>query len=238
MNFLTNCKFGARVWACAPSVLLATVLLSVQTHASGLLVEAGSSLVVPPGGSIELNCSPLMVEGVLDLGDGEILDASDTDIAPGGVFDAGSGLVTVGGNWSNNGSFLSGSSTVLFPGTCSGGTTSISGDTAFCNVTLGSGQTYVLSGNFAIDPACTLDLGQNNTLQSDSPGSNVQFTLGLGATVLGSASLAGVIIGALSSMVAQPIPTLGVYSIALLSLLLGVIGWRRERQFRGAQVKS
>jgi hypothetical protein len=192
----------------------------------GLHVEPGSAVTLPQGSSIELNCNALNVEGSLELGDAEILNASDAVIASGGLLDAGAGLVTVGRSWNNAGIFVPGTSTVVFAGNCGDQPTTISGATEFCNVTLGAGKTYILSGDLSISPSCTLDLGQGNTLISATPGTTVNLVLGPGASVLGLASLSGVIIGNLFSNV-QSIPTLGTFSFLILAVLLALIGWRK-----------
>ena len=67
-------------------------------------------------------------------------------INPGGVLDAGSGLLELAGTWSNFGSFLAGTSTVRFIDGVQA-QAGVNGDSLFHNLSFvsGTGKTYVLA---------------------------------------------------------------------------------------------
>lgn len=113
----------------APSVL---IFLSVASAASAQLsVPAGGTFALN-GGSLDLAGAGLQVSGMLSLAGGKLLDAASILIGAGGTLDAGSGQVTLSGDWSNVGSFVAGSSRVDFvDGAAS---SQLSGNTSFANL--------------------------------------------------------------------------------------------------------
>jgi hypothetical protein len=74
-------------------------------------VPSGSSLDLA-GGDLDLACTDLNVAGTLSLGSGRVLNARNVSIPAGGVVQAGSGSITLAGNWSNSGNFQAGTSRV------------------------------------------------------------------------------------------------------------------------------
>jgi len=134
---------------------------------------AHADLIVPAGGSIalgdssnDLGFTDVIVAGTLLLQNGSLNGVRNLTIAPGGSIVAGSGVITLSGNWNNAGSFSAGTGAVNFVDApaCSSGT--ISGSSTFATLSLvstcgklyrfavGSNQTIVtlltLSGTAAL----------------------------------------------------------------------------------------
>jgi len=91
-----------------------------------LLFESSAiaSVNIPAGGRIALNggglgvgCTDMTVGGNLQLGSGAVFSIRDMRILAGSI-DAGSGTLTLGGNWDNQGSFIAGSSLVSIVDAC------------------------------------------------------------------------------------------------------------------------
>ena len=125
--------------------LRAFVLLSAFLFMSmAALNLARADIVVPAGGSIALGDSSndlgfgdVTVAGTLLLQNGSLNGVRNLTIAPGGSLVAGSGVITLSGNWNNAGSFSAGSGAIQFVDTpaCSAGST-ISGSTTFATLSL------------------------------------------------------------------------------------------------------
>ena len=86
---------------------------------------ARSDLVIPAngvvnlgGGTTDLACTDLVIAGALQLGSGRVVNARNVTIQAGGVLDGGSGIIELGGNWSNAGQFTAGTSSVRFEDLC------------------------------------------------------------------------------------------------------------------------
>lgn len=103
-------------------------------------------MTIPAGGSLSLACTDLNVDGSLSVTSGQVSQAANVGITTTGVIDGGSGTISVGGNWSNAGSFVAGTSTVAIQDGCSTLPAQFTGDTTFYNLTLSSstGRTIVL----------------------------------------------------------------------------------------------
>ncbi|WP_242421336.1 IPTL-CTERM sorting domain-containing protein [Acidovorax sp. Root267] len=202
-------------------------------------IPAGSSFDVP-GGSIDMGCLPVQVEGSLNIITGQFSTSGNLNVAGTGVFNGGSGLLTVGGDLSSSGTFNPGSGTVALTDGCTGNTSQLSGTLVFQNLTLSSttGRTFVIPAGTNITVLGTLTLqgapGQNIQLISSGGGTAV-INLGPGATVNQAfTSLAGnVQIG--GAAVATNIPTLSEYGLMLLALLMGMAPfWQRQRHVAAA----
>ena len=94
-------------------VLCGVLALSCVTAWANVSVPATASFQLN-GGSIDLAGSNLQIAGAFGVGAGIVIGASDIAILPGGSINAGSGVLTLSGDWSNLGSFNAGSSTVNF----------------------------------------------------------------------------------------------------------------------------
>jgi hypothetical protein len=134
----------ARVCARLAAVVFACLLAAV----------ARADLIVPPNsqttlnsGAADLSCTDVVVGGTLNVNTGALKNVRNFTIQPGGVVNAGSGVIEVGGNWSNSGNFVAGSSTVNFRDFCGAGPATISGNTTFFAVTFVSaiGRTYIFA---------------------------------------------------------------------------------------------
>jgi hypothetical protein len=99
---------------------------------------ARADLIVPPGavflldgGTTDLQCTDLVVGGTLRLATGSIANARHVTIKAGGSIEGQSGVIALGGNWSNDGQFIAGASVVRFRDLCSLATSGVSGNTTF-----------------------------------------------------------------------------------------------------------
>jgi hypothetical protein len=112
--------------------------------AADLQVPAGSTWAIN-GASMAAGAYNLEIAGNLVITSGDISVLSVT-IAPGGKLIAGSGLIQVAGNWSNNGTFTAGTSRVEF---IDGGPSlaTLSGSTTFYDLSFisSTGKTFRLS---------------------------------------------------------------------------------------------
>ena len=113
--------------------------------------------------------------GVLDTND---LIAAGTITISGGTLDAATNSknITVGGNWSNNGTFLAGSRTVTFNGSAG---QVIAGVTVFNNLTLDNASGVSLAADQTVNGALTFTTGKLTT------GANT-LILGSGGSVSGA----------------------------------------------------
>ena len=119
---------------------LAAVYLFVGAAA---LNVANADIIVPSGGSValggsndDLGFTDVTVAGTLLLQNGSLRNVRNLTIAPGGSVVAGSGAITLSGNWDNAGSFSAGSGAVHFVDApaCAGST--ISGSSTFATLSL------------------------------------------------------------------------------------------------------
>jgi hypothetical protein len=100
----------------------------------------------------------LIVQGSMSAGSGFTVQRNVL-IQPGGTFDAGSGLThTVGGNWTNAGTFVPGSSTITFNGTA----LQDIGASVFANVVINNAAGVQLTGNVSIAAGRSLTLTSGN----------------------------------------------------------------------------
>ena len=120
--------------------------------ALGLIPLVHADLIVPPGGQYatgggqtDLGCTDVIVGGTLLVAGGGLVNVRHLTIQPGGAVYGGSGVIQLGGNWSNGGTFAAGTSTVHFADGCGLTTGAASGSTTFFNARLLSttGKNYV-----------------------------------------------------------------------------------------------
>jgi len=122
-----------------------TCLLAVGARAD-LIVPANSQTNLNSGVA-DLSCTDVVVAGTLNVDAGALKNVRNFTIQPGGVVNGGSGVIEVGGNWSNSGNFAAGTSTVNFRELCGAGPASVSGNTTFFAASFVSaiGRTYVFA---------------------------------------------------------------------------------------------
>ena len=137
----------------SPRRVRACVVLSVYLFMGmAALNVAHADIVVPAGGSIalggsstDLGCGDVTIAGTLLLQNGALNNVRNLTIAAGGSVVAGSGVITLSGNWNNAGSFNAGTGAVNFVDApaCSTNST-ISGSTTFATLSLvsTSGKLY------------------------------------------------------------------------------------------------
>lgn len=120
----------------------------------GFAAAARADLVVPAGaqvalasGAMDMACTDVFVAGALLVGSGQLVNVRHVVIQPGGSIDNGSGLISLGGDWTNGGSFTGGTGSVRFRDACGGGSSTITGSTAFRNASFvtATGKDYVFA---------------------------------------------------------------------------------------------
>ncbi len=126
------------------TVLSATLWLAGVSHVRADLIVPAGGIVNVNGATIDLACTDLVVGGTLNVAAGSIVNVRNAAILPGGIVDGGSGLIAVGGDWTNNGQLLAGTGTVRFSDLCSLTGATITGSTTFFNARFVStfGKTY------------------------------------------------------------------------------------------------
>jgi len=203
------------------------------------VIGAGGSMDMSGGGSMDMGCLAVQVEGALLIGDGQFATSSNLNVAGGGEFNGGSGVLAVGGDLSSSGTFNAGTGSVVLTDGCTGNTSQLSGTMVFQNLTLSStsGRTFVIPAGTNITVLGTLTLqgapGQNIQLISSGGGTAV-INLGPSASVNQNfATVTGtVVIGGAAA--AASIPTLGETSLMLLALLMGIAAFVQRRSFAAA----
>jgi len=157
---------GHTLLACA---LALGVLGAARPAHADLVVPAGATLSLG-GGSVDLGCTDLIVAGTLRVTSGSVANIRHVTIQAGGTIDGGSGTLTLGGDWTNGGTFLAGTSAVRFRDVCSLTFGAITGSTTFSTASFVSaaGRNFV----FAVGTTQTI----NGTLEiGGTAGSPVQF---------------------------------------------------------------
>lgn len=109
----------------------------------GVFASAGAraDLVVPTGGQYildagvtDLACTDVIVAGTLLVQSGSLVNVRHLTIQPGGTIDGGSGLIELGGDWTNGGTFTAGTGQVDFRDLCGLTSVVIAGSTTFNDV--------------------------------------------------------------------------------------------------------
>lgn len=234
-------RYRKRLWnGLALAGLLALPLAGEA--AVGITVPAGGSMTTN-GGAVNTACLDVNLQGQFLLGTGQINDGGTMGIGATGVMNAGSGLIEVGGDWNNAGTFVPGTSTVLFQDGCSTAPATFSGATTFYNLTLTSsiGRQFIFPATGPTIVTGTLTIqgvpGQPVRLISNAAsGSVIELAPGAQLIVINAQGYrvdenGNVIVGG-----AAPIPALNGQSLALLALLLAGIGYflRRSPLSRGS----
>ncbi len=126
-----------------------TILSASVAHAD-LVVPAGAQYSLSTG-SVDLSCTDIVVAGTLRLGPGVAVNVRNVVIQPGGLIDGGSGSLSLGGNWTNVGTFISGTSAVAFRDICAVTTATLGGSNTFFSASFVSttGKSYVLAAGQA-----------------------------------------------------------------------------------------
>lgn len=229
-------------------------MLGMLVMALGFSGQAKAQVVVPPlavlnvpsGGTMDLGCTTLDVQGTFNVNNGQLNNTGNIGIAATGTLNGGQGTVRVGGNWNNSGNFVAGTGTVMFVDGCSAGPALITGTAVFNNLTLTSsnGRTFVLPAgtNITVNGTLTLQGAPGQPLQLVSAsGLPATITLGAGAQVLSSFVnvAANVQIGAPVVTAVQSVPTLNDWGLIVLTLLMATVAaWQAQTQVRLSRVKK
>jgi hypothetical protein len=137
------------------AAIAAAVLLTACGTASAQMVVPGSGSWALNGGSLDLGGASLQVAGAFSVAAGSVQNTTNVALSSGGVLDAGSGAITLSGDWSSLGTFIAGSSRVNF----------VDGAQAQSNVT---GNTTFSSLSFvsSIGKAYALQSGSTQTVEN------------------------------------------------------------------------
>lgn len=221
---------------------MATLLYSLASPGwAQFTVPVDATVDMPAGTLVDLGCTPVQVQGNLNLLTTQMSTASNFDIAGTGVVNGIAGTLTVGGDLTSGGTFNAGTTAVLLTDGCTGGnTTHLAGTLVFQNLTLSStsGRAFVIPAGSQITVLGTLTLqgtpAQPIQLLSSGAGT-AAISLGPAAVLnQNMAIVAGnVQIGAMPADAAvRAVPATGAHSVVLLSLLLGLAALRYQRSGR------
>ena len=128
------------------SLAVALALASMSGAHADLIVPAGGQYTTS-GAQTDLACTDVVVGGTLTVDTGSLINVRHLTIQAGGSIAGGSGLIQLGGNWSNGGTFTAGTSTVRFNDLCGLSSATIGGSTTFANARFVSstGKNYVFA---------------------------------------------------------------------------------------------
>ncbi len=162
---------------------LVCVFAATCVHA-GIEVGAGSSLAIGDG-LLDLGCSDLIVAGSAAGSSGSVAGIANLSVAAGGMLAPGAGQITLGGNFSDAGTFTPGTSAVAIIDACGNGTSSVSGATNFHDllISTATGKQLVLPATLtqSIAHALTLQGAAGNLLQVLSSSAGQQALLNVNA---------------------------------------------------------
>jgi hypothetical protein len=217
--------FGKR-WAA--SLALGTALCGSAW--GQMVVPAGGSIDLA-GGSFQLPCTAVLMQGELTLGTGTF-DTGSFSFDTGATVTGAGGQLNVSGDLTSTVPLNLGTSSVVLSDSCAAGSTlQLSGNIIVKDLTLISTSatppTIVLLGTLTLGSP-----GRPVVLTSSGPGTAV-VTMGPSATLVnssGSVVPGNVQIGAPVVTAPASIPTLSTYGLMLMSLLLGGMALHRQRR--------
>ena len=108
------------------SLALALVFAPMHAAHADLVVPSGGQSTTG-GGQIDLGCTDVVVGGTLLVSSGGLVNVRHLTIQTGGTVDGGSGVIQLGGNWTNQGTFSAGTGTAQFRDLCSLASATIGG---------------------------------------------------------------------------------------------------------------
>lgn len=107
------------------------LLLATAVAHADYVVPAGASFGLG-GGSMDLGCTDVIVDGAFDLQGGSLTNVRHVQIGAAGSLALGSGSVNLAGNWSNGGALNAGTGTVSIVDNAACATSSVvSGNSSF-----------------------------------------------------------------------------------------------------------
>ena len=165
-------------------------------QAAQITIPAGAT-VQAPGGTIDGGCSALVIAGTANVS-AQMPRLHHVTISSGGTFSLANATASVGGNWSNSGTFThNGNSTVRFVDECATGPASLTGATSFHNLTFisSTGRTFTIPVGSLIQVASTLTItgaiGAQIQFVSANPSQAANIVTAPGATITGTNYQAG-----------------------------------------------
>lgn len=246
----------------ASALLSIFLFVGMATHNvahADIAVPAGGSIALG-GSSNDLGFTDVTVAGTLLLQNGSLSNVRNFTIAPGGSVVAGSGVITLSGNWNNAGSFSAGTGAIHFVDApaCSTGST-ISGSSTFASLSListcgklyrfAAGSNQTINALFTVSGTAALPLRIESTaaaqtafvnltgqqLINDLAVANVRATGVALAPTLTNQNPTGVAIGWFGLTEASyAVPVTGrvaLGAICLALLLFGIGALRRTARF-------
>ena len=203
-------------------IVTALLMLLAQSSFAQLTVVSGSTYALA-GSQSSMACTNVSVQGTLNVGSTDLSQVASIDISSGGQVLAGSSTISLGRNWSNNGTYTPGTGTVLINDVCSSGPSEISGNTQFNNLTLSSstGRSFILSDGAVITISGILRIEgtqANPITLSTRTGESAKIQLMPGAQIINSNGSVAAPISIVQ--VAQPIPTLNQWMMFFLCALM------------------
>lgn len=195
-------------------------------------IPAGATIDIPTNAAMDLGCTPLQVQGTLNVQASQINAAAGVTIQSSGVLNGGSGTVQVSGDWVNYGNFVPGTSSVLLSDNCTTTPVQLLGNTTFYNLTLQSsnGHLFVIpeGAHIHVEGQLVLTGTAGNPVVLASGGSGTAtITLGPSASVVTTFATVppSVHIGA----PVRGVPTLSGALMALTACLMAVTAGLRRR---------
>lgn len=210
------------------------LLLSCPVHAD-ITIPAGGSTSLDAGG-LDLGCTDLIVGGTLQTNSAQVINVRNLVIQAGGLVDAGSSNISVGGNWSNSGTFTAGTSHVSFGDNCGVDPAVISGNTTFHDVSFATaaGKTWQFTANSTQTVQGLIDIagtGAPLKFRSTVPGQRAYVARNGPHTTANLDDVDVVFLDPSGPTDIQPVPTLNLAGLLVLLLLLSatIIGTSSRR---------
>jgi hypothetical protein len=202
---------------------------------AALTVPPAATMSLPGASTLNLACTDLNDQGNFFVNSAQVAAADSVTIAASGLLDGGSGTITLGGDWTNNGTFNAGTGTVVISDVCGPGGSILSGNTVFNNLTLTgtTGPVFMIPSGMHVTVNGTLTLqgtaGTPIQLVSSSP-ATAFIILGPTASVVRSnANVSPLVIIGKAGTGLAPIPTLDRWALVALVLLLMFLSRPRTR---------
>jgi len=224
----------------APVAFFGIALALSALARADIVVLAGSEASLDDG-VVDAGCTDVVVGGTLHTGTSRLVNVRHVVIQPGGVIDGVASHIELGGEWTNQGSFVPGQGSVAFVDACGLGPATIGGETTFHDLSFTSaiGKIWRLPAGATQTVRGSLNargIIGTTTLASTLPG-EWAFIRPLGAVIFSEIELAFVRL--LLPGVQHPVPALGTLGVALLScLLLLAMQVRRTRRPSAVRMRN
>ena len=175
------------------------LLLASATAQAQYVVPPGASIGLG-GGSMDLGCTDVIIDGAFDLEGGTLTNVRHLQIGAAGSLALGSGSVSLAGNWANGGAFNAGTGSVgiVDDAACSAGSVVSDNSTFYAlNITSTSGKLVQFTAGSVqtVQSALTLTgiAGTPLRIESTTPGSvsaDINLLIG-GAPTLANLAVRG-----------------------------------------------